>query len=78
METSEKRIRGVLPDAFIDGSPSLMKVCRRLRLTYEIRLMAFIAREKGEILILYVRDHCELSDDLKDFASEYRVLVRRR
>ena len=78
LKESENQTRGVLPDAFIDGSPSLMKVCHKLRLTNEIRIMTFIARQHGEILIIYVRAYCELSNDLREFASENRILIRRR
>jgi hypothetical protein len=78
MGPNEQRLRAFLPDTVVDGSPMLFKACKMLRLTYEIRLATYFARKAGEILILQVREDCELSENLKSFTSEHRVLVRRR
>ncbi len=70
-------LRGFLPDAVKGGKVYLLKACSLLRLTYEIKLAAFMAKSKGMILVLDVQHGCSLSKALSEFAEAQRITINR-
>lgn len=72
--------RGSRPDGVSGDTALLVKSCRYLRLTYQIRLLTFMASERKMKLVLAVRKDCRLSRDLKKFlrANRRHVSVETR
>jgi len=69
---------GVKPDAVTGTHVVLIKGCRTLRLTHQIRLAAFMAQTQSKRLLLVVREQCSLSDDLERFVADNRLLIEVR
>ncbi|HVW22035.1 MAG TPA: hypothetical protein VHC86_12545 [Opitutaceae bacterium] len=57
-------LRGARPDAEAAGRLYLIKRVSRLRATYQIRLLAFLAEERGRQLVLQVPAGCRFEPDL--------------
>ena len=74
--TTHQVPRGTRPDAESQDTFFLFKNVSSLRLTYQIRLLAFRAFEKGRRLVLRVPKHCKLHPTLRDFQKEYSKTVR--
>ena len=69
--------RAILPDAVTDDAVVLMKACRQLRLTYEIRLATYMARQTGRRLVLLLVPECSVAASLQDFIDAHGIEVRR-
>jgi len=69
---------GVRPDAVTDTEILLIKACRTLRLTHQIRLATFMAHSQGKRMVLRVWSGCVLSADLEAFISETGLIEVRR
>ena len=74
--TGDRRPRGILPDGVNESHFILIKSTRHLRLTYEIRLAAYMAFKDSRNLLIVVRPECELDPALCAFAAEYGVEIR--
>lgn len=59
--------RGSRPDAVSGADAFLIKNVSLLRLTYQIRLLTFLAAERGSHLVIVVPKSGRLSPDLRDF-----------
>jgi len=68
--------RASRPDATSGDTVYLIKSCRHLRLTYQIRLLTFMATERQMKLVLAIRKECRLSRDLKKFVRTNRRHVQ--
>jgi hypothetical protein len=71
--------RGSRADAISGREWILIKAGPSLRLTYQIRLLAFGAVSNGSKLVLVVRKDCKLSAPLRTFVKANRngIVVRR-
>lgn len=76
--SSTQRARGILPDALKDDSVILIKACPELRLTYELRLAAFMAQQSGRRLLVITTVDCTASSALQAFAREHGILIQRQ
>ena len=62
--TSGQVPRGARPDADVFNRMYLIKLVSTLRATYQIRLLAFRAVEKGTTLIIRVPESCQFEPSL--------------
>jgi len=69
--------RGILPDAENGESVFLIKACRYLRLTHEVRLATFMAMQSGRRLEIVMAADYALAPALADFAKQYGIVIRR-
>jgi hypothetical protein len=69
--------RGAMPDAEAFNKMYLIKHVTRLRATYQIRLLAFLAVDKGKQLILRVPEACVFDESLNDLMGKCRKAVSR-
>ncbi len=67
--------RGFLPDGVSQDAFVLVKACSRIRLTYEIRLATFLARESSRRLRLMVQASTAISTELRAFAIQYGISI---
>jgi hypothetical protein len=74
--TSHQVPRGARPDAETQDAFFLIKGVSSLRLTYQIRLLAFRAYEKARKLVLRIPKHCKVHPTLRDLQKEYSKLVQ--
>ncbi len=70
------RPRAARADAESDDSLYLIKMCSQLRVTYQIRLLAFQASQCGKQLVLCVDRDCQLHPSLADFLLQFPKVVR--
>jgi hypothetical protein len=69
--------RGVRPDAEAPGRVYLVKQVAVLRATYQIRLLAFLAAERGSELVLRVPASCRFDPGLEALARAAAGRIRR-
>jgi hypothetical protein len=70
-------LRGARPDAEAGDRVYLLKHVSRLRATYQIRVLAFLAEERGQRLVLQVPPACRFEPDLLGLCqARPGVLVR--
>lgn len=76
--TSHQVARGSRPDAVSGSTAYLIKKVSQLRLTYQIRLLTFLAAERGSRLVIVMPKSSRLSPDLREFVNEHPALVIER
>ncbi len=69
--------RGVRPDAETSSSVYLVKNVAMLRATYQIRLLAFLAAERGRQLVLQVPAACRFDAALAALLDAPGSAIRR-
>jgi len=74
--TRHQVARGSRPDAVKRDRVMLIKATSYQRLTYQIRLLTFLAAGRGAALELVVRKECRLSPDLRAFQKEHRQWLK--
>jgi len=74
--TRHQVARGTRPDAETREALYLIKAASSLRLTYQIRLLAFYARESRRKLVLRIRRSCAVEAGLARFAKEHSRIVK--
>jgi len=74
--TSHQVPRGARADGEIYDKLFLFKNVSAMRLTYQVRLLAFRASESGKKLIIQVPKHCKVHPSLRRFADELPQAVR--
>lgn len=74
--TKQQVARGARADAERNDAYFLFKNVTALRLTYQIRLLAFRARESRRKLIIRVPSGCEIHPPLRSFQREHSETVR--
>lgn len=75
--TSHQVARGAKPDAQVLNTMYLIKSVTQLRATYQIRLLAFRAVERGEQLVLRVPAACRFDPALETLLETCGGVVRR-
>ena len=73
----QRRLRGCLPDAMTPDAAIILKACRHLKLTYEIRLATFMAIEVQKTLRVLVPDTTTISPQLEEYARKHRVIIEK-
>ena len=74
--TRHQVARGARPDAVSGTNWYLIKNARELRLTYQIRLLTFLAADRGKGLIIRIPHASRLSRDLRRFANENKATLK--
>jgi hypothetical protein len=74
--TSHQVVRGARADAELNDTYFLLKNVSLLRLTYQIRLLAFRAKSQGRKLIIRVPTSCQVHPALRDFQKAHNRVVR--
>jgi hypothetical protein len=75
--TKQQVLRGAKPDAEKFNVMYLVKNVRKLRATYQIKLLAFKAVDKKMRLVIRVPPDCEFSSSLQDLITACTGLVMR-
>lgn len=74
--TSGQTARGSRPDAVSGTKVYLLKIASYLRLTYQIRLLTFLASEHGNKLVIRLPAQARMSPDLRAFVKKNARFVR--
>ena len=74
--TRHQVARGAKADAERNDSFFLLKNVSLLRLTYQIRVLAFRAKDTGRKLVIRVPANCKVHPSLRDFQKEHSKFVR--
>jgi hypothetical protein len=69
---------GARPDAETPEALYLIKPVSQLRATYQVRLLAFAARRRGQRLILMVPKSCRFGPDLGSLVARWPATIERR
>jgi len=67
--------RGTRPDAVSSDALYLFKSCDELRLTYQIRLLAYFAHTQAKRLVIVLRPEAKVSPVLGDFVDQLAGVV---
>jgi len=74
--TEHQVARGSRPDAVKGTTAYLIKNVTQLRLTYQIRLLTFLAKERDAKLVIRVPKETRPSADLRAFLQEHSRVVK--
>jgi hypothetical protein len=74
--TRHQVARGSRPDAVDGRTWYLFKKTSKLRLTYQIRLLTFMAIEERARLVIRLPASSDISDDLRRFVNDNRRTVK--
>jgi hypothetical protein len=72
-----RRPRGSRPDAETSEKLYLFKNVATLRATYQVRLLAFMAEERGKKLVLKVPSSCRFDAGLADLVRARPQIIER-
>lgn len=65
-----------MPDAEVGNKLYLLKNVSSLRLTYQIKLLAFTAQSRGKKLIVQLPKEAKVHESLRSFVRESSGLVK--
>ena len=68
--------RGAKPDAEVGDKLYLIKNVSMMRLTYQVKLLTYLARRDEKKLIVQLPRHSKVSASLRDFVHNFRDVVR--
>lgn len=68
-------VRGSMPDAIKGDEWILIKGCTKLFLTYQIKLLTFLASKNSKLLKIIINQNCEISKSLSEFLLKYKNYV---
>jgi hypothetical protein len=68
--TRHQTPRSARPDAEVAEKMYLIKNVSELRLTYQIRMLAYIAETRGKTLIIDLPKGAKVHESLRDFVAE--------
>jgi hypothetical protein len=74
--TRHQVARGTRADAERNDAFFLLKNVSSLRLTYQIRLLTFRAKDSGRKLVIYIPSVCKLHPTLSAFQKEHSKTIR--
>ena len=74
--TRHQVARGALADAECHDALYLVKNVSFLRLTYQIRVLAYQSLESGRKLVIRIPVRCDVHPSLRQFQKEYSRFVR--
>lgn len=74
--TKHQTPRGAKADAEVRDKAYLIKNVSELRLTYQIRMLAYMAQTGGKKLIIQVPKGAKIHSSLRDFMREMDQLVK--
>lgn len=74
--TKHQVARGARADAERNDGLYLFKNVSLLRLTYQIQLLVFRAKDTGRKLVIRIPANCKLHSSLRDFQTEHSKVIR--
>ena len=69
--------RGSRPDAVRSGRWYLIKYVPLMRLTYQVRLLTYLAQQNSARLVVVLPRHARVSKDMRAFVRENPVIIQR-
>ena len=70
--------RGSRPDAETAGEVILIKRLSEMRATYQVRLLAFLAGERGKPLVIEVPQQCRIHESLRELMDQLPGVIKIR
>jgi hypothetical protein len=74
--TKHQTPRGSRPDAEVGDKLYLIKSATLMRLTYQIRLLTYLAQTRGKKLIIRLPKESRVHESLKGFVQENKGLIK--
>lgn len=74
--TKHQTPRGAKPDAEVGDKLYLIKNASQLRLTYQIRMLAYMAKTRNRKFIIQLTKTAKVHDTLKDFVRSMNGLIK--
>lgn len=74
--TKHQTLRGSMPDADAANILYLIKNVSEMRLTYQVRLLAYMASTKGKKLNIRLPKSAKVNSGLRDFVRDSGGLVK--
>lgn len=74
--TRHQTPRGAKADAEVGDKVYLIKSASQLRLTYQIRMLAYMAQTHGKKLIIQLPKDAKVHESLRDFVRSMAGLVK--
>ena len=68
--------RGTKPDEETNSKIFLLKSCSELRLTYQIKLLTYLALQKKKKLIIEIPKNCRIHESLMDFRKQHSKTIK--
>jgi hypothetical protein len=65
--------RSCLPDGLNENRVVIIKACSHLRLTYEIKLVTYFAKQTSRKLVIAIPEKCDLAKTLIVYAKELGI-----
>lgn len=69
--------RIILPDAMTEDLAIIIKACGTLRPTYEIRMLAYLAKSTGRTALISVPEECQVDPRVEAFAKNHGIQIHR-
>lgn len=74
--TRHQTPRGARADAEVGDSLYLIKLVSHLKLTYQIRVLAFIAETRNKKLVIQLPKNATMHNSLRDFISQTAPTIK--
>lgn len=74
--TSHQVARGARPDAEVNGKLYLIKNVSLMRLTYQIKLLTYLAQLRGKKLRVQLPAKTKVHPSLRDFVRSHAEIVK--
>ncbi len=74
--TKHQTPRGAMADAEVDNKMYLIKRVSQLRLTYQIRMLTYIAKEQNKKLIIQLPETTKIHGSLRGFIRDASGLIK--
>ncbi|WP_454703480.1 hypothetical protein [Achromobacter pestifer] len=74
--TAHQTPRGAKPDGQFGNKIYLIKNVSKMRLTYQIKVLSYMAESQGKILIIQLPKQAAVHKSLKDFVRELARFVK--
>lgn len=76
MYTKHQTARGARADAEVGGKIFLIKKVSMLRLTYQIKMLAYMASVRGKMLVIRLPKTAKVHADLNEYVKSNSGLVK--
>ena len=74
--TKHQTARGARPDNEVEDKLYLIKNVSEMRLTYQIRILADLARRRGQRLVVRLPRQARVHPSLRDFLSLHKETIK--
>ena len=74
--TKHKMPRGARADAEVDDKVYLIKNVSELRLTYQIKMLTYMAQTRNKMLIIRLPKEAKIHESLREFVRSVNGLIK--